>query len=107
MENGRKEGGREGMEKLERTGAAQLLIFLYRWSKRRHPERAMLKDVLKAVHAHPETVESAAAFLAELGFINDEKSPVFPFKHVFWLTEAGETLAQHLVAADDVIRKAE
>ena len=88
------------MENFERTGALQLLIFLYKW-KESTPAR--LTDLYHSIKGHHETVRNAVGFLVSLGYVAEEVEKKLPYTHTVWLTALGEQLAKCLVEAEQVV----
>jgi len=90
------------VEQLERTGAIQVLMFIYNWKGDQPP---IMKDLQANVDAHAETIEKAVDLLCTIGFAEQKKSEVFPYPRSVWLTEGGRTIAKSLNAANEAILK--
>ncbi len=91
------------LENLEKQGALQICVFLYKSGKR----KVNISELQHNVEATRETILTTVQRLKEIGLIEEEVLKGWPFSHLVWLTEKGMEISSSLNTVDKLMRRAE
>lgn len=90
------------IDELEKQGALQVLVVLYKWREETKPN---ISDLNRLVKATRETILTTIKLLKKTELVEDYTNPNFPFAHSVWLTEKGKLVAERLIEIARVLRR--